>query len=497
MHYDLCVALLLHPLLSLTHWIFGSLMLPYKSSSLEQIMFAVHAAGVSNLRTLGAKPRQTLETLRPQGAGPRSGPKEVSMKIRKASASDTEEVKALWAYCFEKPSDPFFQWYFQELYTPETVLLGEEKGQAACDLHRRPYRMSVRGQAFDTDYIVGVATHPAARGRGYASELLRSAFHLAAKEGKPFVTLMPSAASYYLPMGFGFFVHQWERKASPEHLAPLGKKPVSCRVLAGCGEWQELASVYEAYTKDRNGFTLRDEASWKSHIEGQLKDGYIALVYDEKGPSGYLFYSLDDGRMIVTEMAFANESGRKGLYSFMAGHRGSIDECIWYEPLDDHSFRYWEDGAEHTYIKNRSFPYMLARLTDPVTAFDGLPCREDITGAVAFQLVDSFLPENSGIYVLRAEDGKISALKEDVFYSLKCHIEDISGVRLGEDIPEPSFCINAGSLAELFMGAAGLSELEKLEKIRWLTEDAKERADVLALTDTMLPEEKNWVNEWF
>lgn len=107
---------------------------------------------------------------------------------------------------------------------------------------------------------------------------------------------------------------------------------------------------------------------------------------------------------------------------------------------------------------------MLARLTDPVTAFDGLPCREDITGAVAFQLVDSFLPENNGIYVLRAEGGKISALKEDVFYSLKCHIEDISGVRLGEDIPEPSFCINAGSLAELFMGAAGLSELGKLEK---------------------------------
>jgi hypothetical protein len=48
------------------------------------------------------------------------------MKIRKASASDTEDVKALWAYCFEKPTDPFFQWYFKDLYTPETVLLGEE-----------------------------------------------------------------------------------------------------------------------------------------------------------------------------------------------------------------------------------------------------------------------------------------------------------------------------------------------------------------------------------
>ena len=52
-HYDLCVALLLHPLLSLTHWIFGSLMLPYKSSSLVQNVFAVHrfARGAADWRS--------------------------------------------------------------------------------------------------------------------------------------------------------------------------------------------------------------------------------------------------------------------------------------------------------------------------------------------------------------------------------------------------------------------------------------------------------------
>ena len=42
----ICASLsLLHPLLSLTHWIFGALSLPYKPSSLVQLMFAVHAAG--------------------------------------------------------------------------------------------------------------------------------------------------------------------------------------------------------------------------------------------------------------------------------------------------------------------------------------------------------------------------------------------------------------------------------------------------------------------
>ncbi len=47
---------------------------------------------------------------------------------------------------------------------------------------------------------------------------------------------------------------------------------------------------------------------------------------------------------------------------------------------------------------------MLGRVIDPVLAFDGLPCSKEIKGEIAFQLIDSFLPENSGIYVLRAED---------------------------------------------------------------------------------------------
>ena len=50
---------LVHPLLSLTHWIFRSLTLPYKSSSLVQNMFAVHcfARGAADWRS---GPRWTI-----------------------------------------------------------------------------------------------------------------------------------------------------------------------------------------------------------------------------------------------------------------------------------------------------------------------------------------------------------------------------------------------------------------------------------------------------
>ena len=122
-------------------------------------------------------------------------------------------------------------------------------------------------------------------------------------------------------------------------------------------------------------------------------------------------------------MAYASDAGRKGLYAYMAGHRGSVDECVWYEPFDDRAFFYWQNGAEHTYIHNASFPTMMGRVTDPV---------------------------------LSAKEGRIYAVKYDVFYTLKLHIEDISGVKLGNKIPEPDFTMTAGALAQLFFGALSL-----------------------------------------
>lgn len=418
------------------------------------------------------------------------------MKVRKAKETDEKALKALWAYCFEKPGDPFFDWYFRKLYRPGEALVGEEGGLTACALHRRPYEVYVRGEDFRTDYIVGVATHPAARGRGYAADLLRGEFHLAAKEDKPFVLLMPSAASYYLPLGFGMCVHQWERKASPEMLAPLGQKPFRARTVDDPSDWHDLAAIYDAYTADRNLYAFRDGPSWERHIEGQLREGYAAVVYDEDGPSGYIFYSIEDGTLTASEMAFARESGRRALYAYMAGHRGSVSRCVWYEPMDDASYRSWNDGAEHTYIGNRTFPYMMVRITDPVTAFDGLPCDEDLTGVLSFQLADAFLPENSGIYVLKAESGRIHAFKVDVFYSLKCHIEDVSGLSMG-NVPEPAFCLSAGALAELFTGASDLQQLLRYGRASWLLSDKKEQTGILRLASCLLPKKDNWISEWY
>lgn len=419
------------------------------------------------------------------------------MQFRRATEADRKSIEALWAYCFEKPDEPFFQWYFSRVCQMDDVVVAEENQHIAADLHLRPYTLNLRGNSMPVDYMVGVATHPAARGRGIASKLLKNAFRISRSRGKSAVILMPSDASFYMPLGCSFYVQQWERSAAPEWLARIGEKPEKAMTVSSPDEWHILASVYEKFTERRNGFTQRDEKTWRTFIEGQLNEGYIAVTGDEAGPTGYLCYGIDGRRLIANEMAYASDRGRRGLYAFMAGHRGSIDRCTWYEPLDDCSFYYWPNGAEHTYIENRTFPFMMARITDPVGVIDGLPCEKQIHGEYSFQLVDPVLSENNGIYMVRAEDGEIHALQDDIFYKLRLHIEDTSGIDLGNHIPEPSFCMNVNTLAELVFGTSDFNELLKRNQITWLTKDEAVKEKISRFMMGILPEKDNWIAEWY
>ena len=419
------------------------------------------------------------------------------MQFRRATEADRKSIEALWAYCFEKPDEPFFQWYFSRVCQMDDVVVAEENQHIAADLHLRPYTLNLRGNSMPVDYMVGVATHPAARGRGIASKLLKNAFRISRSRGKSAVILMPSDASFYMPLGCSFYVQQWERSAAPEWLARIGEKTEKAMTVSSPDEWHILASVYEKFTEKRNGFTQRDEKTWRTFIEGQLNEGYIAVTGDETGPTGYLCYGIDGRRLIANEMAYASDRGRRGLYAFMAGHRGSIDRCTWYEPLDDCSFYYWPNGAEHTYIENRTFPFMMARITDPVGVIDGLPCEKQIHGEYSFQLVDPVLSENNGIYMVRAEDGEIHALQDDIFYKLRLHIEDTSGIDLGNHIPEPSFCMNVNTLAELVFGTSDFDELIKRNQITWLTKDEAVKEKISRFMMGILPEKDNWIAEWY
>ena len=86
-----------------------------------------------------------------------------------------------------------------------------------------------------------------------------------------------------------------------EALRPLTDRTVRYAFVNSPDQWPYLAAVYEGYTKDLSGYALRDEKSWRSHIEAQLAEGNIAVCFDGEEPIGYAFYQLGEPAIISGE----------------------------------------------------------------------------------------------------------------------------------------------------------------------------------------------------
>ena len=137
------------------------------------------------------------------------------------------------------------------------------------------------------------------------------------------------------------------------------------------------------------------------------------------------------------------------------------------------------------------------RINDPVMAIDGLSCNPLLEGSLSFIVTDPFLSENNGIYHLRARNGYIHAVKEDVLYDLKLHIEEISGLKMGDQVPEPYFCIKIGDLSQLLAGTTDLKTLSEKGRIKWLTEEEQDKRSAILFCENMFPHAKTWISEWY
>lgn len=387
------------------------------------------------------------------------------------------EVEALWAYCFEKESDPWFRWYFSEAYRPPEVLLGLSSGHVAAQLHRRPYEIYVRRRPVPVDYIIGVSTHPAARGRGYAKALLQEAFRKAKKEHKGMVILMPSSADFYRPLGFSLYAWQWQREASPKVLRPLGARPSSVRMVSDVSDIFVLDGLYQSFTRRKRGYALRDAGRWKEWLSALLAEGSsVAVFYDGSSPVSYVAYGIEDGVLTASEMVYVSEAGRRFIYFFMAGHEGSVSKCRWWEPSSDRSFMDFPNGAEHTFIENRSFPFMMGRVVSPEAAFSGIPCAEDFSDHFSFSITDEIMPENEGLYEFFGDKGELRLVRRS-------------------DKGKSAFRISVRSLTELLFGTRSFSDLWQSGDISCSSSVAK--GVIAGIWERFFPKENNWVNEWF
>ncbi len=100
----------------------------------------------------------------------------------------------------------------------------------------------VRGKIFGAGAIWGVATHPAARRRGYCRRLMVRAMAADREAGRPLSTLYPFRESFYERHGYVTFPLPQKAKFAPSGLVPLLEQD-----LGGEVEMVLIGDGYDAY----------------------------------------------------------------------------------------------------------------------------------------------------------------------------------------------------------------------------------------------------------
>lgn len=406
------------------------------------------------------------------------------MEFRLAKLSDTEAVKNLWAYCFEPKEDPFFQYYFNECYEPENTLLGLEEGQLLSTVHLRQYDLSVRGQVIPVSYMVGVATHPAARRGGLGGQLLKASLEDLRRRGQGITILMPSKAAFYQQYGWELYCHQWVQKMDLDDLRPLTDRSLHFGLLNSPDQWEWLAPVYDQYTAGLSGYALRGSKEWRRLLGSFFAEGInVAVVRnDEQVIEGYIVYRLGQAEIMVSEMVYSTRRGQKALLNYIYNHRSQGQSVRWNEGFHDQGFRLYPDGKQG----HETMPFMMARIVDVKRAFESIGSAHQAEGpldgmsrgeekTIKLGLKDSLCQWNQGVFELTiSPTGSVTVEK------LSSHL----------DSQDLDVATDVGALTLLLMGAMTASELKFEGRLQ--AQNA-----IIDLLESYWAEENCYINEWW
>lgn len=129
---------------------------------------------------------------------------EEKVRLRWLEGEGCLEARPLWEAVFSEDSAAFTAYYFAWKAAKNRGLILEGADGLRAMLYLTPERMRVREREIGSAYIVGVATKPQYRHRGYMTCLLREALTALRGEGMPFAFLMPASPDLYTPFGFAW-----------------------------------------------------------------------------------------------------------------------------------------------------------------------------------------------------------------------------------------------------------------------------------------------------
>ncbi len=245
------------------------------------------------------------------------------MKLRKLNKEEHIRTRALWEAIFTEDSKEFVDYYYSIKTRENEIYVIEKDGEIVSMIHLNPYPMWIGGEIHETHYIVGVATDPRYRRRGYMATLLHYVLKVMKDRGEPFTFLMPASEEIYRPFGFSFIYTQRQgyvvgKRHEVENLRMTFATEKDC---------EEIAKFANTLLEECDIVTWRDAHYYQTVLaEQKSEQGGILLARQDEKLVGVFCYAIDetmeDARYVLREpLCFEREILERAVYKLIGNEK--------------------------------------------------------------------------------------------------------------------------------------------------------------------------------
>jgi predicted acetyltransferase len=285
-----------------------------------------------------------------------------------------------------------------------------ENGTPVACVGATPLIQQVRGAMYKVGGILDVATHPAARRKGYSRSALARTLAAIRNDGRPLSCLYPFRELFYERLGYVTFPLPRKAKLTPLTLLPLLKKDLGGEVeLVLIGEGYDTYRAYLRKLQRRvHGMAIFEE---EQRASAQRNRHWLAMAKVDGELAGMMEYDLKGERLMEFNLRarrfyYDTSQGKYLLLAWIARHADQASQVeIWLPPFEQPET--WLEDMKIT--MEPVFISPMGRILD-VTKIGGMQTGP---GRFAARITDPLCLWNEGTWQFETIDGVLQVSPTD------------------------------------------------------------------------------------
>jgi predicted acetyltransferase len=337
----------------------------------------------------------------------------MTMTVRALGDDDADATVRLWQEAFGFPTTPSAE--PASLESPGSHHYGVFDGPVlAAVMTEREFDSYYGGVAVPTSGIAGVTVSAEHRSRGLLSPLFHAVLAGAKERGATISTLFPSAPGIYRRFGYDLVADFLTVRVPTQVLAQVAAPAGVLVRRAESADIEAIRAVYDAWAREQNGPLSRRGVSFDSTAT-QLLDAVdaVTVAVDPDGTvCGFVRWKRGQGfgeeavLQVIDLLATSADAYRALLRT--VGSFATVTHLTTIKTSGPDLARFFIPSIHWSVID--ALPYML-KIVDVCGALDR-PCAPGLSGHLGFAVVDDFMAENNGGYLLEVADGRTQCRAE-------------------------------------------------------------------------------------